>query len=139
MAQALAPYVCDYAEKYGLMGDLAPRLNNLALSKGEAPLSFKERAWANSFCQNVPDLEAKASPRLPILLATDYSSRFQKKGQGKGKNQKEKDSSTRDWRAGKPQKPKKENATGGSERKSGGSFRADPGPKRKSLFEKKEE
>lgn len=51
-------------------------------------LSKKERAWASSFSQVIPDLKERSTERLAKLLAADFTERFQnskgKKVQKKG-------------------------------------------------------
>lgn len=84
LAETLAPAIGKYAESNQLSGDIAEKINTKILSKKpkegevyEPILSSKERAWCNSFGQNIPDL-AEISSRLPRLLAEDYLSRFSK-------------------------------------------------------------
>lgn len=91
LATAMAIEICTCAEQHGLEGDLSKRLDKLLLSKGEPRLSPKEKAWANSFCQDLENLEIHSSFRLPQLLAEDYNNRFQKNNKkqsstGKNKN-----------------------------------------------------
>lgn len=80
LAEALAIPICTYAQDNKIIGDLAGILNNLAMGEeGGTPLNTKERAWACSFCQSLPDLDKLAGPRIPRLLAIDYTRRFLKK------------------------------------------------------------
>lgn len=106
-AQAMAPQISNYAEINNLNGDLAIRLNNLALSKGGTPLTTKEKAWASSFCQNSPELSAQAGDRLVELLAEDFQKRFGGKQSKKKTGPSGKDQVPREWRKGNPQNQKK--------------------------------
>lgn len=77
MAEYLAPDIAAMAERNGLQGELAPKLETDLIDLGdETPLTPKEKAWANSFCQGVEGLERLASPRLKKLLYLDYQQRF---------------------------------------------------------------
>ena len=78
IATALAEEICTCAEAHELEGDLSKRIDKLLLAKGEPKLPPKEKAWANSFCQDLENLESFSSKRLPQLLAEDYTNRFQK-------------------------------------------------------------
>lgn len=78
LAEAAAVQISRYAEQYGLDGDLAKRLNTRLRADTGENLSPKEMAWANSFCQNVPNLGELSSERLCKLLAEDFNSRFSK-------------------------------------------------------------
>ena len=78
LAVSMAKHICLFAESKNLEGDLAMRLNNLLTAKGEIRLNNKEKAWANSFCQEIDNLETLSSERLPKLLAEDYNQRFSK-------------------------------------------------------------
>lgn len=106
-AQAMAPQISHYAELNNLNGDLAIRLNNLALSKGGPPLNSKEKAWASSFCQSLPDLAATTGDRLPSLLAEDFQKRFGGNREKKKTGPTGKENYPRQWRKGKPQGSKK--------------------------------
>jgi hypothetical protein len=53
------------------------------MAEGEPVLTSKEKAWASSFCQNVPNLEQYAGDRLPQLLAKDYAARYDRDRKGK--------------------------------------------------------
>lgn len=79
LAESLATRICNFAEKHGLSGDLAFNFDIEEVSEGGTALSPKERAWSNSFCQHVPNLEVLASPRVKVLLGKDYQRRFNKK------------------------------------------------------------
>lgn len=103
IAEALALPIGSFAEKKGLNGDLAIGLNNNLVAKGEAPLTTKEKAWANSFCQNMPNLEQVAGDRIPSLLAEDFNRRFSKKAAPKSQK-KEDSNASRQWRPGNPKK-----------------------------------
>lgn len=114
-AEAMAIPICRYAEKNNLNGDLAIKLNTMALAKEESPLSTKEKAWANSFCQRIENLEEYAGPRIPLLLAADYQKRFSNKKSSTAKESrkaKQENLTPRKWRTGKPvtQTPKQGNA-----------------------------
>jgi hypothetical protein len=102
-ATAMAVEVSKYAETHKLNGDLAIRLNNLAIAKGGLPLNSKERSWANSFCQNLSDISSYAGDRLPALLAEDFEKRFSGKKQVKNKKKaaSNPNTDTRNWRTGK--------------------------------------
>lgn len=100
LAEALAVEIGTYAELNGLKGELAQRVEtSLRAEKGET-LSSKELAWCSSFSQQLPDLAQRASDRLCILLAADYSKRFSSianktKKSGKKENEKDKSSNTK--------------------------------------------
>ena len=97
LAQAMAIPISQYAEKNNLNGDLAQKLNNMALANGENPLNTKEKSWASSFCQGVSNLETRSSERIPKLLAEDYQKRFGKKKAPTAKEKKE-SLTPRKWR-----------------------------------------
>jgi hypothetical protein len=78
VAEALAAEISYYAEKHYLNGDLAIKLDTLLRADEKPSLTRKEKAWANSFAQNLPGLERFAGPRIPYLLALDYNNRFSK-------------------------------------------------------------
>lgn len=73
LAETIAVQASRYAEHFGLRGDLARRLNTKLRAETGESLTPKEMAWANSFCQDVPDLKDLASERLCVLLAEDYN------------------------------------------------------------------
>ncbi len=100
-AEAMSKEISLYAQKEKLTGDLAIRLNNLAISKGGAPLSSVELAWASSFCQNRVDLSQLAGERIATLLAEDFQKRFGNKKAKKESKAKE-NLAPRQWRQGKP-------------------------------------
>jgi len=100
LAETLAVEIAQFAEKNGLRGELATRINNKLVSNSQVPLTLKEMAWASSFCQSVANLASLSSDRLPGLLAEDYSQRFSKV---KGSNQPQANKKAR-----KGQKKKKE-------------------------------
>jgi hypothetical protein len=112
-AQAMAPEISAYAEKHNLNGDLAIRINNLALANGGPPLNSREKSWANSFCQSVSDLSDYAGERLPSLLAEDFQKRFGGK-KDKKKPQKPENLNPRQWRKGKPKGNSQGNPQGNS-------------------------
>lgn len=87
LAETLAIKISQYAEKHGLRGDLARRLDNKSKAEKGESLTPKELAWCSSFCQWIPDLETHSGSRVATLLADDYNSRFSKakKQQDKGK------------------------------------------------------
>lgn len=87
LAESLAVQICTFAERNNMKGDLAFNLEIEEVSEGREPLTPKEQAWANSFCQHVKDLEKLASPRLRQLLNKDYQSRFDRKKKKKGKKE----------------------------------------------------
>ena len=77
LAKGMAKEIGYFAEKRNLNGDLAIKLNNELVAQGEPPLTGKEKAWASSFSQIIPNLEEfVGGPRVPTLLAQDYSKRF---------------------------------------------------------------
>jgi hypothetical protein len=76
IAEYLAADISAFAEKHNLNDDLAIKLNNGLVAEGKPPLTTKEKAWANSFCQNYPNLEKFSGNRLPLLLAQDFQKRF---------------------------------------------------------------
>lgn len=94
LAESLAMEIGKYAEKNFLSGDIASKIDSrIMASKEESeriPLSARERAWASSFSQRLPNLSDLSSSRLPQLLAADYNERFSKKSKEKksspGKN-----------------------------------------------------
>lgn len=100
-AEVMSKEVSEYALKKNLNGDLAIRLNNLAISKGGPPLNSVELAWASSFCQNRVDLSSLAGVlRIATLLAEYFQKRF---GNKKKKESSAKENlSPRQWRQGKP-------------------------------------
>lgn len=77
LAESLCIEISNYAEKQGLHGDLAKKVNILLAKNQEPPLSRIEAAWCSSFCQGCPKLATKSN-RLNSLLAEDYTSRFRK-------------------------------------------------------------
>jgi hypothetical protein len=105
LGECLAKEISFYAETHNLNGDLAIRLDTIVRSLGKPGLTNKEKAWANSFVQNLPELKEFSGPRIPYLLAQDYTKRFSKpvtskkqkqdgqpsrpKGPGKRKGQKQ--------------------------------------------------
>jgi predicted RNA-binding protein Jag len=68
-----------FAEKRALDGDLADRLKNKQIAKDGSSLTKADRAWANSFSQQIIDLASYSSEKLTILLAEDYNERFNQK------------------------------------------------------------
>jgi hypothetical protein len=80
LAEYFAKDIGEYAHKNGLDGDLATKINNLSLSKNLGALTKREKAFASSFSQSIPNLEELVSPKLAQLLADDYNSRFNKPG-----------------------------------------------------------
>lgn len=77
VAKGLAKEIGFFAESKNLNGDLAIKLNNNLVAEGEPPLTSKEKAWASSFSQTLPNLEKlSGSNRVPTLLAQDYQDRF---------------------------------------------------------------
>lgn len=79
LAESLAVQISNFAERHNMKGDLAMNLEIEEISEGREPLTAKEQAWANSFCQNVKNLETLSSARLRQLLNKDYQLRFDKK------------------------------------------------------------
>lgn len=99
LAEGLAVHIGEFAEAFGLKGELAQRINTALKAENGETLSAKEMAWCSSFSQNIPDLANKSSERLVKLLAEDYKKRFDNrkksnnsnntqnsKGKNKGKN-----------------------------------------------------
>ncbi len=95
LAEALAKEISEYAESQGLSGDLAKKINNRLQANQQNLLTPKERAWASSFCQEIPGLENLASDRLPSLLSQDYQSRFEKRTNEKSKKKSQTDNNFR--------------------------------------------
>lgn len=87
LAESLATQISNFAEKHNMKGDLAFNLETEEISDGKPPLTAKEQAWANSFCQHVQNLEQLASPRLRQLLNKDYQTRFDRKKKKKVKKE----------------------------------------------------
>lgn len=87
LAESLAEQIGKYAEKNFLIGDIAQKIDSRILinkeDKDRIPLSQKEKAWASSFSQCLPNLSELSSTRLPQLLAADYYERFQKNKKAK--------------------------------------------------------
>lgn len=79
LAEALAVQIGEFAESFGLNGELAQRINTALKAENGEMLSPKEIAWCNSFSQNIPDLANRSSERLVKLLAEDYKKRFDNK------------------------------------------------------------
>lgn len=102
VAQFLAKKICTFAEKNSLSGDLAVKLNNMAIAKENyaGPLNQREKAWACSFVQEVDDLSTLASPRLVSLLAEDYNKNLANKKTNKTQK-KANAAEERKWRKGK--------------------------------------
>jgi hypothetical protein len=92
LAESLAVSISKFAERHGLKGDLAFNFDIEEVSKGNPPLTDKEKAWSSSFCQYVTDLETLASPRVKLLLGQDYQKRFDKKKKQKKKKEERKSS-----------------------------------------------
>lgn len=113
IAQFLAPQICSLAEANGIPGDLAVKLNNLAIAKENStgPLSTKEKAWACSFVQEVDNLSKLASPRLVALLAEDYNKNLANKKTNKKQNNKQAATEERKWRNGKKKTDLEKNKT----------------------------
>lgn len=80
LARGLAIEIGQYAEKYGMDGDLAVQINNDILGdlkeENRVPLTQKERAWCSSFSQGIVNLGELSSPRLPLLLSCNKDNRF---------------------------------------------------------------
>jgi hypothetical protein len=79
LAESLAVQISNFAERHNMKGDLAMNLEIEEISEGREPLTAKEQAWANSFCQHVQNLETLSSPRLRQLLNKDYQLRFERR------------------------------------------------------------
>lgn len=79
LAEGLAIKIGEFAEKFGLAGELAQRINTVVKAEGGEALTKKEEAWCSSFSQNIPDLAQRSSDRLVRLLAEDYKKRFENK------------------------------------------------------------
>lgn len=94
LAESLATHIGDFAETFGLSGELSQRINTALKAENGESLTIKEMAWCSSFSQNVPDLADRSSDRLVKLLAEDYKKRFDNKKKSKdnviikGKNNK---------------------------------------------------
>jgi hypothetical protein len=92
LAESLAVPISKFAERHGLKGDDAFNFDIEEVTKGNPPLTDKEKAWSSSFCQYVTDLETLASPRVKLLLGQDYQKRFDKKKKQKKKKEERKSS-----------------------------------------------
>lgn len=79
LAEALAINIGEFAENFGLSGELAIRINTALKAESGEILTSKEMAWCSSFSQNIPDLAERSSERLVKLLAEDYKKRFESK------------------------------------------------------------
>lgn len=85
LAEKLGPDICRLAENIKLSGDLAKKINNRVLARGQSPLNNKERAWCNSFMQGSKELETEA-PRILNLLAEDFNIKFKITGSERQNN-----------------------------------------------------
>lgn len=84
LAEALRDNISTFAEKAGLNGDLGAQLNIESLKENREPLTARQKAWASSFNQGNPLLEA--TPELltvAILLAQDFSRKTNSFNKGK--------------------------------------------------------
>ena len=79
LAESLAINIGEFAERFGLCGELAQRINTSLKAETGEVLTSKEVAWCSSFSQNIPDLAERSSERLVRLLADDYKKRFENK------------------------------------------------------------
>lgn len=79
LAEGLATQIGEFAEHFGLQGELSQRINTMLKAETGETLTPKEVAWCSSFSQNVPDLANRSSERLVKLLAEDYKRRFENK------------------------------------------------------------
>lgn len=79
LAESLAIQIGEFAEHFGLNGELTQRINTSLKAESGEVLSPKETAWCSSFSQNIPDLATRSSERLVRLLAEDYKKRFEGK------------------------------------------------------------
>lgn len=86
LAEGLAVSIGEFAEAFGLEGELSQRINTALKAETGEILSAKEIAWCSSFSQNVPDLAKRSSERLVKLLAEDYKKRFDTKKKQKQTN-----------------------------------------------------
>jgi hypothetical protein len=144
IAQHLAINICQFAEKNHLSGDLAIKLNNIALTKTENPgvLTTKERAWACSFVQEVDNLSTLASPRLTLLLAEDYNKNVANKNitnKKPIKKQKQQNSNEeRKWRKNRKELNKPKNEPNNSEKTEvkNEKTEVENGPKKKNINKK---
>jgi hypothetical protein len=79
LARSMAKEIGMFAESKNLNGDLAIKLNNEVIANEESPLTSKEKAWASSFSQQLPELEKlSGGSRIPTLLAKDSKKRLEK-------------------------------------------------------------
>jgi hypothetical protein len=78
MAEAMALHIGKYAEKNGLRGELAQRIETAHKAETGESLNAKELAWLSSFSQTLPNLNELSSDRAAKLLAADYNARFNK-------------------------------------------------------------
>jgi hypothetical protein len=76
LAESLAIPIGQFAEKNGLRGELAQRMEKLSRSESGQTLTAKELAWCSSFSQVIPNLDELASQKVSKLLADDYNTRF---------------------------------------------------------------
>lgn len=98
LAEALAVQIGEFAEHFGLQGELAQRINTLLKAEAGETLSAKEMAWCSSFSQNLPDLAKRSSERLVRLLAEDYKKRFDNKRKPRENNSSQRPKSSRNNR-----------------------------------------
>lgn len=79
LAESLSVEIGEFAESFGISGELSQRINTVLKAENGEILNPKEMAWASSFSQNIPDLAKRSSERLVKLLAEDYKRRFESK------------------------------------------------------------
>jgi len=85
LAETLRDPISIFAQKYGLRGDLAQKVNNLLIAKGKNPLTPKQKAWCSSFNSNNPALET--DPEL-FVVANAIAYTFLKQTDSPSKNKK---------------------------------------------------
>lgn len=79
LAEGLSVQIGEFAENFGLAGELSQRINTVLKAETGEVLNAKEMAWCSSFSQNIPDLAQRSSERLVRMLAEDYKKRFENK------------------------------------------------------------
>lgn len=79
MAEAMALQIGQYAEKNGLRGELAQKIETAHKAETGEGLTAKELAWCSSFNQHLDNLPQLSSERVAKLLAADYTKRFEKR------------------------------------------------------------
>lgn len=112
LAETLSVEISQFAQDFGLSGELSAKIEARLLSENKEALSATERAWCSSFCQNIVDLNKRAkSERLAALLSRDYLERFQKAKGGGSKSSGSQSGKSKE----KPKEPKGPNSGSGGQ------------------------